>query len=255
MSAFLPDLTGKAVLVTGAGVGIGRSIAMAAHTAGATVGVHYAHSRQEAQEVAGAVCAAGGRAFALGGDLTRKTDAERVVEEFCARAGRLDGLVNNAGGMVARSMIEDLGMGLLHQVVAVNVETTLLTAQAALPRLRASGGGSIVNITSIASFQGISNGAHYAAAKAMVSSFTRSMALEWAKDNIRVNAVAPGVILTRFHEVHSSPERLRQMLAATPLGRHGQPDEVAGAVIYLLSDAASFLTGANLDVNGGRLIP
>ena len=255
MSPFIPDLTGKAVLVTGAGIGIGRSIALAAHTAGATVGVHYAHSEDEARAVVAEIDGGRGKAILLQGDLTQKADAERVVKEFCAQTDQLDGLVNNAGGMVKRSMIGDLDMALLHQVTAVNVETALLTCQAALPYFRAAGGGSIVNITSIASFQAVSNGAHYAAAKAMLTSFTRSMAVEWIGDNIRVNAVAPGVILTRFHEIHSSPERLNQLLTATPMGRHGEADEVAGAVIYLLSDAASFVTGANMDVNGGRFIP
>ena len=255
MAQFIPNLAGKAVLVTGAGVGIGRSIALGASAAGATVGVHYAHSQDGAKAVVSEIAARGGKAHPLQGDLTRKADAERVVKEFCARAGRLDGLVNNAGGLVERSMIADLDMALLHRLVAVNVETALLTSQAALPHLREAGGGSVVNITSIASFQAVSSAAHYAAAKAMLTSFTRSMAVEWAGDNIRVNAVAPGVILTRFHQIHSSAQRLDQMLASTPMGRHGEPDEVAGAVVYLLSDASGFVTGANLDVNGGRLIP
>lgn len=248
------DLHGRTALVTGAGVGIGRAIAEALAAAGARVGVHCHRSVEQAEEVVAGIVARGGEAWLLRADLADPQQARRIVAELVAQAGRLDILVNNAGSPISRSRIEDCPLELWQQVLAVNLTGALAVTQAAIPHLRASGNGAIVNNLTLSIQTGGAHGAGpYAVAKGGLQVLTRTLARELAPE-VRTNAVMPGVIETRHHEVYSTPERLEQYRSETPLGRNGTAEEVAGAVLFLVSDAARFVNGALIDINGGRFL-
>jgi 3-oxoacyl-[acyl-carrier protein] reductase len=248
------DLGGRAALVTGAGVGIGRAVAEALAGAGATVGVHCHRSRQEAGEVIAAIERQGGRAILLPADLSVPSEATRIVDEFAAFAGRLDILVNNAGSPIERSRLEDCPLALWQQVIATNLTSAFLVTQRAIPHLRASGHGAVVNNLTLSIQTGGANGAGpYAIAKAGLEVMTRTLARELAPQ-VRANSIMPGVIETAHHEVYSTPERMEQYRRETPLARNGTAEEVAAAVLFLVSDAASFINGALLDINGGRFL-
>ena len=248
------DLTGRVALVTGGAVGIGRAAVLALARAGAAVGVHYHQSQSEAEETAALVGQTGGRAFLLQADLTDEAQANGVVDRLLAEAGRLDILFNNAGSPLSRTRIEDCPTDLWRRVFDVNATSAFLVTRRAIPALRASGNGSVVNNLTLSVQTGGANGAGpYAAAKGALQVLTRTLARELAPE-VRVNAVMPGVIETRHHEVFSTPERMEEYRRQTPLGRNGRAEEVAEAVLFLASDASSFLTGALLDVNGGRFL-
>ncbi len=248
------DLTGRVALVTGGAVGIGRAITLALARAGATVGLHFHQSARAAEETAALVMAGGGRALLLQADLTVEEQARRTVDALLAETGRLDVLVNNAGSPLALARIEDCPTDLWRRVFDVNVTSAFLVTRQAIPALRASGQGSIVNNLTLSIQTGGSGGAGpYAASKGALQVLTRTLARELAPQ-VRANAVMPGVIETRHHEVFSTPQKMRDYQSQTPLGRNGQPDEVARAVLFLASPASSFLTGALLDVNGGRFL-
>jgi 3-oxoacyl-[acyl-carrier protein] reductase len=247
-------LSGRAALVTGAGVGIGRAIVEALSAAGATVGIHCHHSRAEADGVAAGIRQRGSQATVLQADLAVPAEAAGVVDEFVAFAGRLDILVNNAGSPIERSRLEDCSLELWQQVLATNLTSAFLVTQRAIPHLRASGHGAIVNNLTLSIQTGGANGAGpYAIAKAGLEVMTRTLARELAP-HVRANSIMPGVIETRHHEVYSTPERMQQYRQETPLGRNGTAEEVAAAVLFLVSDAASFVNGALLDINGGRFL-
>jgi 3-oxoacyl-[acyl-carrier protein] reductase len=250
------DLKGRAALVTGASSGIGREIALGLARCGADVAVNYLSGQEEAEKVASEISRSGRRSLLVRADVA---DPEQVRQMFEAVVknleGRLDILVNNAGTMVQRCKIEDMDDATFQRVVDVNFKGTFLCCRAAIPIMvaQASQGRSccIVNMSSIAARTGGGGGAvAYGAAKAAVSTFTRGLANELAP-RIRVNAVAPGVIYTRFHQIFSTPERLEQFKRTIPLGRLGAPEDIVGAVLYLVSDAASYVTGAIIEVNGG----
>ena len=249
------DLSDRVALVTGGAMGIGKSIAQALAAAGARTAIHYYSSEQAANELATALAGSGAQVRLVRGDLTQPADAARVVAEVRTWAGSLDILVNNAGGINKRVPLEEVTPELLREMLDLNVLSAMLVTQAALPLLKASAHASIVNITSVAAFNGAPGACHYGAAKAALAAMTKAWAKELAPSGIRVNAVAPGVIETRFHERVSSPERMQAFRQATPLGRNASPDEVAGAVAFLASDRGSFITGETIHVNGGLLIP
>lgn len=254
MTTSAHDLKGRAALVTGAGVGIGRATAVALAQAGATVGIHYRRSEAEARETLKLVEAAGAKGVLLQGDLTDETTANRIVDEFAAAAKRIDILVNNAGDPLQRTSLENCPTDVWRQALDVNVTSAFFVTRRAIPHLRASGKGSIVNNLSLSVQTGGAGGAGpYAAAKGALQVMTRTLARELAPQ-VRVNAVMPGVIETRHHEVFSTAERMEDYRRQTPLGRNGVAEEAAQAILFLASDAASFTTGAILDVNGGRYL-
>ena len=248
------DLGGRVALVTGAGVGIGRAVALALGRAGAFVGIHYHTSADGAAATLAELRALSADGCLLPADLTQEEQAQGMVERLTGERGRLDILVNNAGSPVRTARIEDCPTDLWRQVLDVNLTSAFLVTRSAIPHLRASGHGCIVNNLSLSVQTGGAGGAGpYAAAKGALQVLTRTLARELAPQ-VRVNAIMPGVIETRHHEVFSTPERMADYRSQTPLGRNGEAEEVAQAVLFLASHAASFVNGALIDVNGGRFL-
>lgn len=252
----ISDINGKAVLITGASTGIGAALARAFAAQGASVGLHYNSSVEAAAKLAGEIRGTGGQVRLVRGDAARPGEMARVVEETAAAFGRLDGLINNAGGMVARVPYQEMTDGHYDAVMDLNARSVLAASTAAIPHLKVRG-GFIINTTSIAARNGAGNGAGlYGSSKAFVSNVTRGMAKELIPFGIRVNAVAPGVIATPFHERYSTPAQLDAMLATIPQGRLGTPEDCVGPYLFLASAALSgYLIGQTLEVNGGQLMP
>ena len=251
------DLAGKAVLVTGASTGIGAAAARAFAAAGCRVAIHYNASLNRAEEVAADVRFAGAQAFLVGGDLRSSAKARDVVDAAAAQFGGLDILVNNAGGLVRRVPIAEIDDAFFDEVMDLNVRSLVACCSAAVPHMRRGGHGNIINVTSVAARTGGGPGSSmYASAKGFVSTFTHGLAKELVRDNIRVNAVSPGVIVTPFHERYSTPAMLEGFKASIPMNRLGAPEECSGAFLYPASDALSgFVTGQILEVNGGQVMP
>ena len=252
----IPDLEGKAFLVTGASTGIGAAVARALGTQGARIAVHYNRSEAEARAVAEDIATAGAEAWVVGGDVSDARRMETIVAETGERFGRLDGLINNAGALVRRTLIEEVTDELYESVLDLNVRSVVVACRAAIPWLRRQG-GVIINTSSIAARNGGGPGSGlYASSKAFVSNLTRGLAKELATDRIRVNAVAPGVIATPFHERFSTPEQMTAMVATIPMGRAGTAEDCVGAYLFLASDMLSgYVTGQVIEVNGGQLMP
>jgi 3-oxoacyl-[acyl-carrier protein] reductase len=251
----MDDLRGKVVLVTGASTGIGAACAKAFGALGCKVAVHYNSSREAAQEVAAAIEQAGGEALVVQGDLSQSAECARVVAETAARFDRIDVLINNAGAMVKRVPITEITDEIFDEVVALNVRSTLMCTKYALAHMRR--GSSIINLTSVAARHGGGPGASlYAGSKGFISTATKGLAKELVERGIRVNAVAPGMITTPFHDKFSTPEQLEAMRRTIPMGRIGTVDECVGAFIYLASETlSSYVTGQILEVNGGQYMP
>jgi 3-oxoacyl-[acyl-carrier protein] reductase len=253
----ISDLKEKVVLITGASTGIGAAVAKALAAEGARVALHYHRSDQAVQSLERDIRDSGGDARLFRGDLSQPGSAREVVDAAADSFGRLDVLVNNAGSMVERRTVADSDDDLLTHVLNLNVHSVVAACRAAIPHFRKHGGGNIINTTSVAARNGGGPGAVlYAASKGFVSTFTRGLAKELVRDGIRVNAVAPGVILTPFHERFTNEAQLQAMKATIPMGRLGLPDECVGAYLYLASDRLSgYVTGQVLEVNGGQLMP
>jgi 3-oxoacyl-[acyl-carrier protein] reductase len=191
----------------------------------------------------------------VGGDLTRKEQVEKLINETIASFGGIDILVNNAGTLVERKKVAEMNEALWDRVMDVNMKSTFLCTKAVLPHMRGKTECRIINISSIAGRNGGGLGAgHYSAAKAAMMAFTKNLAKELASDNILVNAVAPGVITTPYHDEYSSDEMRQKFAANTPLQREGRPEEVAYGILFMASTQASFITGETLEINGGMLM-
>jgi len=254
----MEDLRGKTALVTGASTGIGAAVAIAFGARGMRVAVHYNQSAGPAQAVVDAIVQAGGDAFALQGDVRTAADIVRVVRETTARLGSIDVLVNNAGSLVKRVPIAEFDDALFDEVMHINARSMLAFCREVVPLMRARGqGGSIINVSSVAARNGGGPGAYlYAGSKGFVSTATHGLAKELAPDDIRVNAVAPGVIQTPFQDRFSTPAILETFKAGIPMGRIGDPDDCTGAFLYLASRQLSgYVTGQVLEVNGGQYMP
>jgi len=251
------DLKGKAVLITGASTGIGAAAARAFGRLGSRVAIHYNASRPKAEQVAADVQAAGGEAVLIAGDLSEPSNAKKVVAETLAAFDRVDVLINNAGGLVKRTRIEDYSLEFLQEVIALNVTQVAMFVHEVIPVMRRQKGGCVINVSSIAARHGGGAGAIiYAGTKGFISTATHGWAKEVASDGIRINAVSPGVIATPFHERYSTAEQLNAMQATIPMNRLGTPEECAGTFVYLASDAMSgYVTGQVIEVNGGQYMP
>jgi len=251
------DLKDKVVLITGASTGIGAAVARGFARLGSRVVVHYNASETEANAVAADVKRLGAETLLVQGDVMSSRDVERVVSETMDAFGRIDVLINNAGGMLGRIPIEDYTEEHIGKVLALNVTQVALFMHAVIPVMRRQKSGNVINVTSIAARNGGGGGAIlYAGAKGFISTATRGWAKEVVADGIRVNAVSPGVITTPFHERYSSDAQLKAMQATIPMNRIGSADECVGTFVYLASDAMSgYLTGQIIEVNGGQHMP
>lgn len=244
-------LKGKTAIVTGGSRDIGRAVSEQLAAAGANVVVNWCNSEAPAQETLAAITAAGGSAIAVKADVTIPADVERLVAETQARFGaEIHILVNVTGGLVARKPLAEMDMAFFNHVMQLNVTSTFLMTKAVAPVMPA--GGAILNFASQAGRDGGGPGAAaYGTAKGAVMTFTRAMAKELGPRGIRVNALCPGMIATTFHDTFTKDEVRTAVAAATPLRRQGNAEEVARTVVNLVSDDTSFVTGANIDINGG----
>ena len=246
----------KTLLVTGGSRGIGAATALLAARQGYAVAVNYATHSAAADEVVRKIRAAGGRAFSVQADVAVEKDIMAMFKKIDIEFGRLDALVNNAGVVDQTSRVDAMTMARLQRMFAVNVFGSFLCAREAVKRMSTRGGGiggAIVNVSSAAARIG-SPGQYvdYAAAKGAIDTFTLGLAKEVAAEGIRVNAVRPGIIETDIHASGGLPNRAHDVAPQVPMQRAGSADEVAQSIVWLLSDAASYTTGALLDVTGGR---
>lgn len=245
------DLNGKVVVITGGVRDIGREVSLKLAKSGAKLGINYFDNPEDAEETLKLVKEAGGEALLVQGDMTKEADAKKLVAETCKAFGdKIDGLVNVAGGLVARKTLQEIDVDFWDFLMDVNAKTMFLGMKAAAPKM--TEGGSIVNFSSQAARDGGGPGASvYAASKAVVTTFTRGMAKELGPQNIRVNALCPGMIATSFHDRFTKDQVRANVAAGTPLRREGKASEIADLVAYLLSDESTFVTGTNIDINGG----
>jgi len=245
----------KVVLITGASRGIGRATARLAGARGWCVGVNYVGHAEAAARSVSEVEAAGGRAVALQGDISVEADVMAMFDATQRAFGGLDGLVNNAGIVAPAMPLAEMGSERLQRMFAVNVYGAFLCAREAARRLstaRGGRGGAIVNVSSGAARRGGANTyVDYAASKGALDTLTVGLAQELGRQGVRVNGVRPGLIDTEIHAVTGAPDRAKVLGTNTPIGRCGNAEEVAEAILWLLSDAASYVSGATLDVTGG----
>src|SRR4051812_41489795 len=249
------DLSGKVALVTGASSGIGRATAEYLAGCGASVAINYLKNEAGAQAGKDAIIAAGGKAIAIQADVTKSTDVKNLIERATAEFGPVDILVNNAGSLVERLRILEISEERWDYVMDLNLKSAFLCSQAVSASMMERKRGSIINVSSIAGRNGGALGSiHYSTAKGGVITFTKGLAKELAPYGIRVNAISPGVIDTPYHEQFSSPEMMKTYVGMIPLGRVGTPAEVGNVICFLASDAASYLAGETIEINGGMFM-
>ncbi len=245
------NLNGKVAVVTGGARDIGRAISAKLAEQGAKVVVNYYNSETGAKETVAEITAAGGEAIAVKADVSNLTDIKNLKDKTVEAFGdQVDILVNNAGGLFARRTLQELDESFYDLVMNVNFKSTVFVMQIFEPLM--GSGGSIINLSSLAARDGGGGGSSlYASSKGATTTFTRAMAKELGPKGIRVNALCPGLIATKFHDDFTKDEIRVAVAGKTPLRREGGAEEVADLVVYLASDKSSFVTGANFDINGG----
>jgi NAD(P)-dependent dehydrogenase (short-subunit alcohol dehydrogenase family) len=246
----------KVILISGGSRGIGAATACLAGQRGYAVCVNYLHNAEAAEAVVNEIRRAGGSAIAVAADVSLEADVIRLFKTVDESLGALTALVNNVGVVERQTRVENMDAARLSRVFAVNVTASFLCAREAVRRMSTKNrgaGGAIVNVSSVAARLGSPDEyVDYAAAKAAIDAFTIGLAKEVALEGIRVNAVRPGVVYTEIHASGGEPDRVERVKEFVPMKRGGQPEEVARAILWLLSDDASYCTGAILDVSGGR---
>lgn len=247
------NLKGKTAFVTGTSQGIGAAVAQALIDAGSHVAMHYFHSGEEPERLKKAALENGQKAICLQADLTREEEVRACIREAASKLGTFDILVNNSGALVERRFVEQLDTSYWQRLIDINLTTMMLVTREIIPRLNRKDGASIVNMASLAGRKGGHPGSLvYSTVKGAVLTWTRALAAELGPQGIRVNAVAPGFIEgTRFHQEHTTRESALKTIEGIPLGRSGNPGDVARAVAFLASEYDGFITGETIDINGG----
>jgi 3-oxoacyl-[acyl-carrier protein] reductase len=249
------DLTGKVALITGASSGIGAATASVFAGLGARVAIGYHRHAEGAEQVRNGITAAGGQAICIQADVRLAGEIHTLVNSAASQLGPIDILVNNAGSLIERMKILDVNEERWDEIMDLNLKSAVLCSQAVAGAMIERKSGSIVNVVSIAGRNGGGPGAGaYATAKGGLITFTKSLAKELSPLGVRVNAVSPGVIDTPFHEVFSTPEMIRNFVTGIPLGRVGTSMECAQVIAFLASEAASYVVGETIEVNGGQLM-
>ncbi len=246
-------LKNKNVLITAGAQGIGEAITQQLIDSGAHVAIHYFSSSERAEQLAQLAISQGQKGIAIGGDLTKEEDADRLVESTVQALGGLDILINNAGSLVARKELGNIDTAFWHKVMDINLTSMLFVTRAASPHLIKNEQSSIVNLASLAGRKGGHAGSlAYATSKGAILTFTRALSSELGPQGVRVNAVAPGLILgTAFHNTHTTKESAAKTVSGIPINRAGNADDVARAVLFLASEYDGFIAGATIDINGG----
>lgn len=250
----IPDLEGRTALITGASSGIGAASALALARCGAQVILHWSANRAGAEATLAALQSAGGHGELLRADLSQNAGIEAMIALVGTRP--IDILVNNAGSLLQRTQFLEITPDLWERTFTLNLTSAVRLTQAVLPGMLQRGHGVVINMSSIAARNGGGLGAiAYASAKAALSTFTRGLAREFAGQGIRANTIAPGTIETDYHRQFSTIQALEASRAATPQGRNGTSEDVADVVVFLCSDAARYIQGQSIEVNGGLLMP
>ncbi|GAA4238872.1 SDR family NAD(P)-dependent oxidoreductase [Postechiella marina] len=246
-------LIGKNVLITAGAQGIGESITKHFIDKGAHVAIHYFSSAETANKLVEYAKSKAQNAIAISGDLTKEFDATALVEKTVEALGSIDILINNAGSLVARKMLNEMEAEFWHKVMDINLTSMMFVTRAASPYLAKNESSSIVNLASLAGRKGGHPGSLvYSTSKGAILTFTRALSTELGAQGTRVNAVAPGLILgTSFHNTHTTEESAAETTASIPIMRAGNAADVARAVLFLASEYDGFITGATLDINGG----
>ncbi len=249
------DLSGKVALVTGASSGIGAASAKLLAANGARVAINFHKNKAGAESVRDAIGAGGGAAIVVQADVTKASEVASLVQRTHDELGPIDIVVNNAGSLIERLRILELTEERWDEVIDLNLKSAFLVCRAVAASMIERKRGAIINLSSIAGRNGGALGSiHYSTAKGGLITFTKGLAKELGAFGIRVNAVSPGVIDTPYHEQFSTTEMMKGYVAAIPLGRVGTPDEVAEVICFLASDAASYLAGETIEINGGMFM-
>lgn len=245
------DLSNKVALVTGGARDIGRAIVLKLAESGASVVINYYSSAGSANALVTEVEAKGGKAIAVRADVSSKADVDRLIAATRSAFGdSIHVLVNNAGGLLARKKLDEMDEAFWDSVMALNLKSVFFVTQATVPLMPE--GSAIVNLASLAARDGGGGGAlAYSAAKGAVLTLTRGLSKELAPRKIRVNCVSPGMINTTFHDTFTKPEVRKAVASKTSIGREGTSEDVANAVLFLASDAAAYITGESIEINGG----